>query len=156
MPTTQQLLLLLTLFWALQVAASWVQYRHYRGAMGEATRRWSDGYLGVGQSRRRLRGGAVALLEVDPALRVRRLQLLGGISIFARFKPQEGAEGLTLQQLAAQAEGSTPQALAIRQAIAQVEAVHRRQTERAAEAPAGPAAPEGQAVPQPQPQPQAA
>ncbi len=152
MSTTQQLLLLLTLFWAFQVAASWVQYRHYRGAMGQATRRWSDGYLGVGQSRRRLRGGVVALLEVDPALRVRQLQLMGGISIFARFKPQDGVEGLTLQQLAARADagGHAARALALRQAIAQVEAVHQRQASCAVPSQAQPGVADGQAVPQPQ------
>lgn len=123
-------LLLLLLFWTLQIAGSWIQWRHYRSAMNDATGRWTDGFLGVGQSKSRLAAGAVALLSVGPDMRVRQLHTMRGLTVFARFKPSAGAQGLTLAQLAMQhAPGAKDTAVdkAIRQAIGQVEEVARRQ-----------------------------
>lgn len=130
MEFTQNALLMLLLFWTLQVAGSWIQYRHYRNEMAAATGAWSDGFLGIGQSKPRFRAGAVALLTVTPDLRVRELRMMSGISVFARFKADPSVQNLALSELAercAPASRDTAVAKAIRQAITQVEEVRRRQ-----------------------------
>lgn len=129
MEFTRNALLMLLLFWSLQIAGSWIQWRHYRTAMNAATHQWSDGFLGLGQSKSRFAAGAVALLSVGPDLRVRQLHTMKGISVFARFKAETAVQGWTLGQLAAQhAPGRRDKAIdkAIRQAITQVEEVVRR------------------------------
>ena len=131
MEFTQNALLMLLLFWVLQIAGSWIQWRHYRVALSDASSRWSDGFLGMGQSRPRFGAGAIAMLEIGPDLRVRRLQTLTGISVFARFKPDVGVQGWTLEQLGARHAAGTPDsqlARAVRQAITQVEEVRQRQS----------------------------
>ncbi|KAF1023492.1 MAG: hypothetical protein GAK30_00443 [Paracidovorax wautersii] len=125
----QSALLLLGIFWALQIVATWVQWSHYRQAMGGATTRWRDGYLGVGRGRSRWGRSAIALLEVSPTLDVRGLQVMSGLSVFARFRPEPVAQALSLDALRRQyAEGprAGPLQHAVRQAIEQVEEVHRR------------------------------
>lgn len=129
MDYTQSALGLLVFFWVLQIAGSWTQWRHYRGALSAATSRESDGFLGMGQHKPRFRAGAIAILEVDPGLRVRRLQMMSGISIFARFKPQSFASGWTLGELGAYCApgpNDNSQKRAIRQALKQVEEVHTK------------------------------
>src|ERR1700760_323102 len=86
MQFTQHAMALLALFWALQVAGSWVQWTHYRKALRQATARWGDGYLGMGKARPRIGFGVLALLEVDPRLNVRSLQVMTGATVFARFR----------------------------------------------------------------------
>lgn len=129
MDYTQSALGLLVFFWVLQIAGSWKQWRHYRDALSAATSREKDGFLGMGQHKPRFKAGAIAILEVDPSLRIRRLQTMSGISIFARFKPQEFACGWTLSQLdayCAPGPNDNSQLRAIRQALAQVQEVHTK------------------------------
>ncbi len=128
MQFTQWALLLLLLSWSLQIVGSWIQWRHYRDAMSETTRRWSDGFVGVGRSKGRLFGGAVAMLAVDPDLRVRQLRTMRGLSVFARFHPEPASSGWTLAELAARHDADTALGRAIRQSIAQIEEVRRRQS----------------------------
>ena len=69
------------------------------------------------------------MLEVDPDLRVRRLQTMTGLSVFARFTTDDSVRGWTLEQLA-QRHPEQPRdsqlSRAVRQAISQVEEVRRR------------------------------
>jgi DNA-binding transcriptional regulator of glucitol operon len=130
MEFTQNALMMLLLFWTLQIAASWIQWKHYRVALNDATGEWSDGFLGSGQSRPRFGAGAVALLSVGPDMRVRQLRTMKGISVFARFKPDRTVQGWALSQLGthyAPGTRDTAVAKAIRQAIAQIEEVRSRQ-----------------------------
>lgn len=129
MSFTQSALILLVLFWSLQVAASWVQWSHYRRALTEATRTSLDGYLGMGQHRPKLGLGAIALLETEPDGSVRRLRVMSGWSVFTRFATQPAVTGWPLARLAAQyAPGVRDDrvARAIRQAIEQVEGVRAK------------------------------
>ena len=126
MQFSQSALLLLAIFWSLQVAGSWMQWSHYRRALTNATGAWGDGYLGMGQHRPKLGLGAIALLEVGPDLRVRRLQMMSGVSVFARFKPKEEVVGWPLSKLATEfvpGLRDDRSARAIRQAIAQIQEV---------------------------------
>lgn len=131
MDFTRNALLMLLLFWTLQIAGSWIQWRHYRGAMNAATARWTDGFLGVGQSKSRFAAGAVALLSVGPDLRVRQLHTMRGISVFARFEADTAVQGWTLGQLATHHAASKSESAcdkAVRQAITQVEEVARKKS----------------------------
>jgi DNA-binding transcriptional regulator of glucitol operon len=133
MQFTQSALILLAIFWSLQVAGSWMQWSHYRRALTSATGAWGDGFLGMGQHRPKFGLGAIALLEVGPDLRVRRLQMMSGVSVFARFKPQDLVVGWPLSKLATEyAPGvrDDRSARAIRQAIVQVEEVRAKQQQR--------------------------
>lgn len=128
MQFTQWALLLLLLSWSLQIAGSWIQWRHYRDAMSDATSRWTNGFVGVGRSKGRLFGGAMALLAVDPELRVRQLRTMRGLSVFARFHPEPAVSGWTLGELAALHSADTALGRAVRQSIVQIEEVRRRQS----------------------------
>src|SRR5450830_786055 len=101
MQFTQNAMALLALFWGLQVAGSWVQWTHYRRALRQATARWGDGFLGMGKARSRFGFGVLALLEVDPKLDVRSLQVMSGITVFARFKSLPLVQPTSIESLAA-------------------------------------------------------
>lgn len=129
MQFTQSALLMLMLFWTLQIAGSWIQWKHYRTALGNATRRWGDGYVGMGRAQPRFGFGVIALLEVSPDLEVRSLQTMSGVTVFARFKPLAGVQLGSLAQLARRYAPETDDsklARAVRQAITQVEEVRAR------------------------------
>lgn len=125
----QSALPMLFIFWGLQAVGTWVQWSHYRRALGQASSRWRDGYLGVGRGRARWGRGAIVLLEVSPALEVRGLQVMSGLSVFARFQPVAAAQALSLDALGglyAAPGGSEPLRQAVGQAIAQVREVQGR------------------------------
>jgi glucitol operon activator protein len=130
MQYTQHAMALLALFWALQVAGSWVQWTHYRKALRQATARWGDGYLGMGKARSRIGFGVLALLEVDPRLNVRSLQVMTGATVFARFRTMALTPQTTIDQLATRYAAGVDDsrlARAVRQAIQQIEEVRSRQ-----------------------------
>jgi glucitol operon activator protein len=130
MKLTQSALVLLMLCWTLQLAGSWWQWKSYRRTLSDATSRWSDGFLGMGHHKSRWRHGAIALLEVGPQMKVRRLQTMSGFSVFARFKPMAHVQGWTVSQLATHfAPGKCDSAIAhaIRQAIVKVEEARAEQ-----------------------------
>jgi glucitol operon activator protein len=129
MQFTQSALLMLLLFWMLQIAGSWIQWKHYRAALGSATQRWSDGYVGMGRAKSRFGFGVIALLEVSPNLEVRSLQAMSGITVFARFKPIAGVQHCSQAELSRRYAAETDDsklARAVRQAITQVEEVRSR------------------------------
>lgn len=99
MGSTQSALALLFVFWVLQSAGAWVQWRHYQQSVAGNRENWKNGYLGVGKSRRKFGFGAVAMVVVSPELRVKKLQVMKGMSIFARFKDVAAYEGMTLDAL---------------------------------------------------------
>lgn len=126
MEFTHIALALLAVFWSLQVAGSWVQWRHFQDSMARASRGHSDGYLGVGKSRPRLGFGTVVLLVLTPEMHVRQLQAMSGISVFARFRDQPQYKGLSLAELQAELvqSGAPPRfAAAVQGAIGQIQAV---------------------------------
>jgi len=96
---TQSALTLLFLFWVLQTAGAWMQWRHYQQSVAGNRENWKAGYLGVGKSRRRFGFGAVAMIVVAQDLRVKKVQVMTGMSIFARFKDVVGYEGMSLDAL---------------------------------------------------------
>src|SRR6218665_2861686 len=129
MEFTQSALLSLLLFWTLQTTGAWIQWRQYRHTLGQAPRRWGDGYLGMGRAQPRFGFGVIALLEGSPDLQVRRLQIMSGITVFARFKTLDAVQNWPLSKLGthyAPGPKDTRLARAVRQAIAQIEAVRAR------------------------------
>lgn len=132
-------LILLALVWLLQAAGTWVQMRHYRAVMGGISRQWSDGHLGAGTSRSALGKGVVLILVVGPDDIVRKLMVMEGRSVFARFEPREGFEGLQLAALRdLKPAPSGPKLAAARgfsralaQAVEQIERARERASARA-------------------------
>ena len=96
---TQSALTLLFVFWVLQTAGAWMQWRHYQLSVAGNRENWKQGYLGVGKSRRKFGFGAVAMVVVSPELRVKKVQVMTGVSIFARFKDVAAYEGMSLDGL---------------------------------------------------------
>ncbi len=127
-------LILLAVVWVLQAIGTWVQMRHYRTVMGGISRQWADGHLGAGNSRSVLGKGMILILIIGPDDIVRRLMLMEGRSVFARFKVMEGFEGLRLAALRdpAVAEGRPKLAarkgfrVALGQALEQIERARGR------------------------------
>lgn len=133
MSQTSTVIFALVLFWSLQIAGTWMQWKHYHGAIAAIRQRWSDGYVGVGRFRRKFRFGCVAVVVVTPDMRVRSLKLLNGISVFARFRDVPTGAGLNLQQLPAQLEREKRGEkclMAVHDAIKQIEEI-RAKTENA-------------------------
>lgn len=97
---TQSALILLFVFWVLQAAGAWMQWRHYQQSVAGNRENWTKGYLGVGKSRRKFGFGAVAIVVVSPELRVNKVQIMTGISVFARFKDVPDFEGMSMDALA--------------------------------------------------------
>jgi glucitol operon activator protein len=123
---THVALALLAVFWSLQVAGAWTQWRHLQDSLARACRAHRDGYLGIGKARSRFGFGTVVLLLLTPDLRVRQLQTLSGLSVLARFRDQPQFQGLSLAELQAglARPGVPPRlAAAVQGAIGQIQAV---------------------------------
>lgn len=122
MPLWQIALIALVLAWALQAVGTYIQMRHYRGVMGEVSSRWADGFVGAGNAKSTLGKGVILLLVVSPDRIVRRLSVMQGRSVFAKFKPVPAVEGHTLDSLQAAPPFQDKGCLkALQTAVAQVE-----------------------------------
>lgn len=99
MPLWQIALSGLIAAWALQALGTYVQMRHYGAVMGDASARWTDGFVGAGNARSRFGAGVIMLVVVGPDQVVRRLMVMRGRSVFARFNPVPDAEGCDLRAL---------------------------------------------------------
>lgn len=86
----------LAVAWSLQGYGTWRQIEHYSAAMGLAARSWDDGYVGTGKARSRVGVGTMLLLVVGPDRVVRRLLIMRGVTVFARFRPLPEVEGMPL------------------------------------------------------------
>lgn len=129
MDFTKSALVLLVVCWALQVAGSWVQWRHYQQSVMGNQRAWSEGYLGVGRARKKFGFGAIALVVVSKDMVVRRLQVMSGFSVFARFKDVPAYEGVKLDSLEARLTSKGTQekiVTAVKDAIKRIEEVQGR------------------------------
>jgi glucitol operon activator protein len=125
-------LLGLGLVWALQAVGVWLQMQHYQDIFKGITRKFDDGFVGAGHARGRFRKGAIAMVVVGPDLLVKRLLVMTGRSVFAKFERNSEFEGMTLEALkrAQSTVGKSVVDTAIAMAIAQVEAVRARQIAR--------------------------
>lgn len=133
MSTTSTLLLALLLFWGLQIAGSWMQWKHYHGALASIRRTWNDGFVGVGRFRKKFRFGCVAVVVVAPDMRIRTLQLLRGFSVFARFEEVHLSAGIDLKQLPAELEKEAygeKCLMAVKDAIHQIEEIKSKTEQR--------------------------
>lgn len=99
MPLWQICLIGLVVAWSVQALGTYVQMRHYSAVMGETAGAWPDGYLGAGNARAKLGAGVILLLVVDPDRIVRRLLIMRGRSVFARFRRVLEAEGRPVDRL---------------------------------------------------------
>lgn len=126
---TQSALTLLFVFWVLQTAGAWIQWRHYQKSVAGNRLNWTQGYLGVGKSRRKFGFGAVAMVVASPGLRVEKVQVMNGMSIFARFKDRPVYEGMSLETLASSLpvqEANEQVGKAIQDAIRRIEEVRSK------------------------------
>ncbi len=126
---TQSALTLLFVFWVLQTAGAWMQWRHYKQSVAGNRENWKQGYLGVGKSRRKFGFGAIAMVVVSQDMRVKKVQIMTGMSIFARFKDVAAYEGITLETLASTVKSKQANAQvskAIQDAIQRIEEVRSK------------------------------
>ena len=99
MPLWQIALIVLVAAWSMQALGTFVQMRHYSTVMGEVSASFTDGYLGAGNARSKLGAGVILLLVVGPDRIVRRLLVMRGRSVFARFRRIATLEGESLDSL---------------------------------------------------------
>ena len=121
MPSTALAIAGLALAWALQGFGTYRQIRHYSAAMGEAARAWSDGFVGTGRARSRFGAGTVLLLVVDADRVVRRLLVMRGVTVFARFARLSEVEGVPLATVSESAALRPADRVALRIATDQIE-----------------------------------
>ena len=126
-------LILLVVMWFLQGFGTWVQMRHFRGVMAAITEKWADGHLGAGNSRGRLGKGVIAIVVVDPMTVVRKVMVMEGRSVLAKFQPLLEYEGISLADLktALEQEQKKGRIAALTQAIEQLERVRKPRMEDA-------------------------
>ncbi|MBE9604296.1 transcriptional regulator [Acetobacteraceae bacterium H6797] len=138
-------LLLLGALWALQSLGTWLQMRHYTRIMGGILRDEPSGFVGTGAARGTIAKGVVAIVVSGPdekgEQRTRRVLLMEGRSMLARFRPAPELEGLTLEELAA-LDMPAGRQTALRAAIARIEATRHPEgnapaSDTALSAPAG-------------------
>lgn len=85
--------------WALQIAGTAWQMKHYQAVLRDIIGRWKDGAVGVGNSRSRLGKGLILIVVVGPDEMTRDVWMMEGRSIFARFRQQPKYHGLSLEAL---------------------------------------------------------
>jgi glucitol operon activator protein len=90
-------LLLFGLCWALQIAGTALQMRHYRKVLGGLTTRWGDGFIGSGSARARFGRGALTILVVAPSGIVREALVMQGRTVWAKFKPMPALAGIDIE-----------------------------------------------------------
>ena len=117
----QWALLSLALVWGLQSLGVWLQMRHYSDVFKGITQKYADGFVGAGNHRGRFARGTIVLVVVTPDLIVRRLLVMSGRSVFAKFKRHEEYEGVALDRIrsnpAIKGEGEPGVAEAVKRAI---------------------------------------
>ena len=118
-------LIALAVLWALQCVGTWAQMRHYRDVMADIARTWPDGLLGASAVRGYLGKGVIAIVVATSDEIVRKVFVMEGRSVFAKFKEYTEGEGLTLAALSASGagEGGRSRQKAIAGAIEQVRRV---------------------------------
>ncbi|MFJ1293461.1 transcriptional regulator GutM [Paracoccus yeei] len=119
-------LFLLGVVWLLQCFGTWMQMRHFRSVMSAITDKWSDGHLGAGNARSRLGKGVIAIVVIDSAAVIRKVLVMEGRSVLAKFHPLLEHEGKDLAQLKAeleQVETQKGRGSALNQAIQQLEKI---------------------------------
>ena len=131
----QVILLVLVVVWGLQALGTFAQMRHYRDVMGSISRQWSDGHLGAGNARGAFGKGVILVLVVAPDGHVRRLLVMEGRSVLAKFKALDGFEGRSLDELRSGTvfgEGQKGREKALAQAIEQIDRARARSSEKGA------------------------
>ena len=91
-------LLLFGLCWALQIAGTMLQMRHYRRVLDRLSSQWNDGYVGTGSARARFGRGAITILVVSPTGAVRQALAMQGRTVWAKFKPLPALAGIDIEQ----------------------------------------------------------
>ena len=118
-------MLSLALVWGLQSLGVWLQMRHYSDVFKGITQKYADGFVGAGNHRGRFARGTIVLVVVTPDLIVRRLLVMSGRSVFAKFKRHEEYEGVALDRIrsnpAIKGEGEPGVAEAVKRAIEQID-----------------------------------
>ncbi len=120
----QKGLIALAILWALQAVGTWVQMRHYRSVMSEIARSWPDGLMGASAVRGYLGKGVIAIVVATSDEIVRKVFVMEGRSVFAKFRECRGDEGMTLTALVASGAGQRrSRQKAIADAVAQIRRV---------------------------------
>ncbi len=91
-------LLLFGVCWALQIAGTVLQMRHYRSVLDRLSLQWKDGYVGTGSARARFGRGAITILVVSPSGAVRQALAMQGRTVWAKFKPLPALVGVDIGQ----------------------------------------------------------
>jgi len=92
-------LIVLALAWAAQAYGTWRQMRHYSRVLGSIAQAYRDGHLGAGNARGTLGKGVIAIVVVDDQDVVRKLMLMEGRSVFAKFRDFPQAVGRPLADI---------------------------------------------------------
>ncbi|MFD1881212.1 transcriptional regulator GutM [Paracoccus pacificus] len=124
-------LLALGVVWLLQSVGTWMQMRHFRSVMAAITEKWSDGHMGAGNSRGRFGKGVIAIVVTDPQSIVRKVMVMEGRSVFAKFLPLPEYEGQSLARLKATlgtSENQNGRVGALTKAVEQLEKAKRSQS----------------------------
>lgn len=136
----QVALIALAFAWALQAVGTWRQMHHYRAVLGDISRRFADGHMGVGNARSSFGRGVILILVAGSDGIVRQVSVMEGRSVFAAFKALDELAGRSIEALRQGGvfkEAGRNEALA--KAIEQIDRARERSTAAAAPPAAVPA-----------------
>ena len=97
--TWQYGLLAFAVLWALQIAGTAFQMRHYQAVLAGLAGRWNDGFIGTGNAHARFGRGVIAILVVGPAGIVREALVMQGRTVLAKFHPLPELAGRSLDEV---------------------------------------------------------
>jgi glucitol operon activator protein len=126
MPLWQIALVVLVAAWVVQSIGVWLQMGHYRKKFQEMRSQWTDGAMGAGAAPGRFGKGVIALVITAPDGTVRKVSLMRGRSVFAKFADRVDLEGVStaeLKQRATSPNFVASDGRAIVKAIEQIEAL---------------------------------
>lgn len=95
----QALLGALVIAWIVQIFGTMRQMRHYRIVLGEVNATYTNGFMGAGNSRGNFGSGVIAIVVATPDEIIRRVLVMEGRSVFAKFTPVSELEGKRLGEL---------------------------------------------------------
>ena len=101
METWQLVLMVLGLAWLGQGVGTWVQMRHFREVMGGITQTFPQGFVGAGNAKGSLGKGVIMIIVVDDSNIIRRLAIMEGRSVLAKFRVVNDFDGKPLDVLKA-------------------------------------------------------
>ena len=83
----------------LQSVANYIHGKYYQNKIKSLTKKYGEGYLGVGITKKSLRPGKVAILVTKKDGTIQECNILSGAIVFSRFHKYKNYEGESIENI---------------------------------------------------------